>query len=234
MGAATTYDPGLSLREARTRYFIDNAFGGPEGNYHERWVKVYLGPVPVVFPNSAARVRAVRYHDLHHVLTGYATTMKGETEISAWELASGCRAMAAAWVLNLLGMAVGLWIDRKALFAAFVRGRYSGNLYEGEDLDAEPRHQPIREPERHHRRWPRIVGQIERHPFNCRTKILPRAQHATDSHARVDDVFIVITRVVPAAVRVASRGTAAHQVQARIIRVADALSKRLSVMCARD
>jgi hypothetical protein len=136
MGTATTYDPGLTLREARARYFIDNAFGGPEGNYHERWVKVYLGPVPLVFPNSAARVRAVRYHDLHHVLTGYATTMKGETEIAAWELASGCRTMVAAWVLNLLGMAIGLLIDRRALLAAFVRGRHSGNLYEGEALDA--------------------------------------------------------------------------------------------------
>lgn len=136
MGIATTYEPGLSLREARTRYFIDNDFGGAEGNYGDRWVKVYLGPVPFVFPNSAARVRAVRYHDLHHVLTGYATTMKGETEIGAWELASGCRSMAAAWVLNLLAMAIGLVIDRKALFAAFVRGRHSSNLYEGEDLDA--------------------------------------------------------------------------------------------------
>jgi hypothetical protein len=136
MGTATTYDPGLSLREARTRYFIDNDFGGAEGNYDDRWVKVFLGPVPIVFPNSAARVRAVRYHDLHHVLTGYATTMKGETEIAAWELASGCRSMAAAWILNLLGMAIGLVIDRRALFAAFVRGRHSGNLYGGEELDA--------------------------------------------------------------------------------------------------
>lgn len=136
MGIATTYEPGLSLREARTRYFIDNDFGGAEGNYGDRWVKVYLGPVPVVFPNSAARVRAVRYHDLHHVLTGYATTMKGETEIGAWELASGCGSMPAAWILNMLAMAIGLVIDRKALFAAFVRGRHTGNLYEGEDLDA--------------------------------------------------------------------------------------------------
>jgi len=135
MGTATTYDPGLTLREARARYFIANDFGGPEGNYGDRWVKVYLGPVPFVFPNTPARVHAVRYHDLHHVLTGYPTTMKGETEIAAWELASGCRSMAAAWVLNLLGMALGLVIDRKALFAAFVRGRHSDNLYEGEDLD---------------------------------------------------------------------------------------------------
>lgn len=136
MGSATTYEPGLSLREARTRYFIDNGFGGAEGNYGDRWVKVSLGPVPIVFPNSAARVRAVRYHDLHHVLTGYTTTMKGETEISAWELASGCRSMVAAWILNLLGMSLGLVINRKAVLAAFVRGRHSGNLYAYDDIDA--------------------------------------------------------------------------------------------------
>lgn len=135
MGIATTYDPGLTLGEARSRYFIDNDFGA-QGNYDARWVKVYLGPVPFVFPNSAARIRAVRYHDLHHVLTGYPTTMRGETEIGAWELASGCGAMPAAWVLNMLAMAIGVVLDRKALFAAFVRGRNSGNLYDGEELDA--------------------------------------------------------------------------------------------------
>lgn len=128
MGTATTYDPDLTLREARTRYFIDNDFG-EQGNYDARWVKVSLGPIPFAFPNSAARVRAVRYHDLHHVLTGYATTMQGETEIGAWELASGCGSMVAAWILNLMAMAIGLVIDRKALLAAFVRGRHSENLY---------------------------------------------------------------------------------------------------------
>ena len=33
------------------------------------------------------------------------STTKGETEIAAWELASGCGSMVAAWILNLLGMA---------------------------------------------------------------------------------------------------------------------------------
>ncbi|MCX4246207.1 Coq4 family protein [Paraliomyxa miuraensis] len=128
MGTATIYDPRLSLREARTRYFVDNDFGA-EGNYDERWVKVALGPIPFAFPNSAARVKAVRYHDLHHVLTGYATTMTGEAEIGAWELASGCGAMPAAWILNMLALAIGLVADRRAAWAAFVRGRHSENLY---------------------------------------------------------------------------------------------------------
>lgn len=128
MGTATTYDPELTLREARSRYFIDNDFGA-EGNYDQRWVKVSLGPIPFAFPNSAGRVRAVRYHDLHHVLTGYSTTLRGEAEIGAWELGSGCRSMPAAWVLNVLALAIGLLVDRRAVAAAYARGRHSENLY---------------------------------------------------------------------------------------------------------
>lgn len=135
MGTATTYDPQLTLREARTRYFIDNDFGA-QGNYDERWVKISLGPIPFAFPNSAVRVKAVRYHDLHHVVTGYATTLTGEAEISAWELASGCGSMVAAWILNLLALAIGLMIDRHAVRAAFVRGRHCKNLYGGRFDDA--------------------------------------------------------------------------------------------------
>lgn len=143
MGTATTYDPDLTLREARTRYFIDNDFG-EQGNYDARWVKVSLGPIPFAFPNSAARVRAVRYHDLHHVLTGYATTLRGETEIGAWELASGCGSMVAAWVLNMLAMTIGLVAHREVLFAAFVRGRHSRNLY-GRCFDDELLGRPLGE-----------------------------------------------------------------------------------------
>lgn len=130
MGIATTYDPDLTLREARTRYFIDNGFG-EQGNYHERWVKGWVGPIPFAIPNTAGRVRAVSYHDLHHVLTGYATTIEGETEIGTWEVASGCKTMLTAWVLNLMVMGVGLVMHRKAVWAAFVRGRHSKNLYGG-------------------------------------------------------------------------------------------------------
>ncbi len=135
MGTATHYDPELTLRDARARYFIDNDFG-EQGNYDARWVKLSLGPIPFAFPNSTARVKAVRYHDLHHVLTGYPTTLRGEAEIGAWELASGCGSMVAALILNLMALAIGLVIDRQAMFAAFVRGRYSNNLYGGRLDDA--------------------------------------------------------------------------------------------------
>jgi len=122
------YEDALRVRDARARYFRDNAFGD-DGGYAKRWVRIALGPVPVFVPNTAARVRAVRLHDLHHVATSYDTDLVGEAEIAAWEVGSGCDGYVAAWVLNLYAMAIGLFVGREPTWRAFVRGRRSGNLY---------------------------------------------------------------------------------------------------------
>jgi hypothetical protein len=127
------YDPHSSLRDARAQYFRDNGFGD-DGGYSAKLVHVKVGPIPFSFPNTPQRIRAVRYHDLHHVLTGYRTDFVGEAQISAWEIASGCRDMVAAWILNLGAMAVGMLFDPRAVFRAFVRGRHTQNLY-GETFD---------------------------------------------------------------------------------------------------
>src|SRR5262249_4540044 len=93
------------------------------------WVKVRLGPLPFFFPNTAARVRAVRFHDLHHVVTGYATDVVGEAEIAAWEIATGCAGFGAAWLLNLEALALGLLRAPGPSWRAFLRGRRTRNLY---------------------------------------------------------------------------------------------------------
>jgi hypothetical protein len=129
----THYDPQSSVQAARTRYFLLNHFGS-DGGYDSRWVAFKLGPLPITLPNSGGRVRAVRYHDLHHVLTGYQTDNVGEFEIAAWELAAGCRDYWVAWVLNLAALAAGSLRAPKRTFRAFVRGRACKSLY-GEDLE---------------------------------------------------------------------------------------------------
>lgn len=131
----TRYPDEITMREARRRYFEANAFG-PNGGYDDAWVDFKLGPLPFPFPNTPPRVRAVRYHDLHHVLTGYATDFAGELEISAWEIGAGCKSFAAAWVLNLGGIAAGVVRAPKRTFAAFVRGRHQQTLYGEEDVEA--------------------------------------------------------------------------------------------------
>lgn len=130
----TTYDPSLSLRAARDVYFEANGFG-EDGGYSAAWVDFKLGPIPMPFPNTPGRVRAVRYHDLHHVLTGYATDTPGELEISAWELGAGCKDFWAAWQLNLGGLAAGAVAIPRRTFRAFVRGRRTSSLY-GLDFEA--------------------------------------------------------------------------------------------------
>lgn len=127
------YDSASTLREARTLYFTVNGFG-PNGGYDDAWVDFKLGPVPMPFPNTKARVRAVRYHDLHHVLTGYDTDIIGEFEISAWEIAAGCKGYVAAWQLNLGGLFAGALVAPRRIFQAFRRGRHSRTLYD-EDLE---------------------------------------------------------------------------------------------------
>jgi hypothetical protein len=88
-----------------------------------------LGPLPLGFPNVGNRRRAVRFHDLHHVLTEYPTTWRGETEIGAWEVATGLRRYWSGWLLDLLGFALGLLINPRGVYRAFLRGRVSANLY---------------------------------------------------------------------------------------------------------
>ena len=117
-----------SLGEARARYFRET--GLPvDGGYSDRWVRLVFAGIPIAFPNTQGRVRAVRIHDLHHALTGYRTDWPGEAEISAWEIATHCRDFFAAWALNLVAMSVGLVVSPARTYRAFIRGRHSENLY---------------------------------------------------------------------------------------------------------
>lgn len=131
-----------TLLSARDRYLRDNGF---ESSYEERWVKLKAGPIPLWFPNAPGRVRAVKLHDLHHLVTGYATDWTGEAEIGAWEIASGCGSFAWAWVLNASAMPIGLVLAPGKLFRAWVRGRRSRNFYHGRtEVDATLLARPVR------------------------------------------------------------------------------------------
>jgi hypothetical protein len=129
--AGWSYAPSLTLREARAQYFLRAGFD--ERSYSDRWVRLAVFGRPLLaFPNTAGRVRAVKLHDLHHVLTGYDTSWAGEAEIGAWELASGCRDHWAAWALNAAAALIGLCVAPRRVRRAFARGRREHNLYDVE------------------------------------------------------------------------------------------------------
>lgn len=120
-----------TLDAARSTYYQVNGFGD-DGGDALAWVPLKIWKFTLRIPNTEGRRRAVRVHDLHHILTGYQTDLAGESEISAWELASGCRRMPAAFVLNLFGLALGIVIAPVRVARSWARGRHTQNLY-GED-----------------------------------------------------------------------------------------------------
>lgn len=123
-----------TLLEARTAYFEANGFG-EDGGYSKPTVTVTILGIPLSFPNTEGRKKAVVFHDMHHVLTGYQTSNLGEAEIGAWELGSGCTTYPVAWVLNTLALTMGMVQRPGRVFRAFIRGRHSRNLY-GRDAES--------------------------------------------------------------------------------------------------
>jgi hypothetical protein len=124
----------MTLGEARAAYYEHNQFGA-DGGDSLAWVPVKVLGITFKIPNTDGRRRAVRYHDLHHVLTGYQTDLAGEAEIGAWELASGCLRWPAATVLNSFALAMGLVLAPRRVARAWARGRHTRNLYREPGVD---------------------------------------------------------------------------------------------------
>lgn len=122
------------LHEARADYFARNDFGD-DGGYAARFAWFEMGPLRVPILNTAQRRYAVRYHDLHHIATGYPTDWRGEFEISGFEIGAGCGRAWFAWHINLGGLLGGLVFARERTVRAFYRGRQCRCLY-GEDTEA--------------------------------------------------------------------------------------------------
>jgi hypothetical protein len=119
----------ISVREALSRHYV--AHGLPEdGGATASWFRVRIGPVSLRLPNPPARRRAVFFHDVNHVVTGYDTTFsRGEMAIAAFEVGAGCGTFGLVWFINLTMFALGLVVHPHALFMAFVRGRHSKSIY---------------------------------------------------------------------------------------------------------
>lgn len=93
-------------------------------------VPVYTGCLLVPLPNIETRHRYLKYHDLHHIATGYSTGRIGEGEVSAWELGTGSMLHSPLLgTMNLIALSTGLVLEPKRMWRAFRRGCRSRNLY---------------------------------------------------------------------------------------------------------
>jgi hypothetical protein len=95
-----------------------------------RWIRVRIrGRAVPLIPVVGYR-DALLLHDVHHALTGYDTSLCGELELAAWELASGgCRSSIPFWIDRLLALLLGLVLVPRRMLRAARAGRPCKNLY---------------------------------------------------------------------------------------------------------
>lgn len=119
----------MSLETALRDFYDRHGFGETLGA-RPRCVPVYTGCLLVPLPNIETRHRYLKYHDLHHLITGFSVGRLGEGEISAWELGSGSmRVSPLLGLMNLIALSTGWLLDRKRMWIAYCRGCRSRNLY---------------------------------------------------------------------------------------------------------
>lgn len=95
-----------------------------------------IGPITIPFPNFSWRRAAIQRHDLHHILTGYPFTLRGEFQVATWEFAAGRYPHWGATLLLLPLVVIGLFWSPRAIWRAFVKGRGELSLFRPELRDA--------------------------------------------------------------------------------------------------
>lgn len=129
------YPDDATVQAALAQFFERFGFGADA--YSAKTFAIKIGNFSVHLPNTPSRVWVARFHDIHHVLTGYPANWRGEAEIGAWELATGCRRSFVAWFLNGGAVAVGLFLWPRAVIRAFRRGWLTQtNLYHDFDYES--------------------------------------------------------------------------------------------------
>ncbi len=120
--------PGTSVREGLARYHADNGFDGDAMSTETIQMRVFGRRVDL--PNPEFQRPLLARHDLHHVLTGYGTDLRGEAEMGAWELSAGPGHF-FVWVNNVGALALGVLAPVRTV-RAFARGLRSRSLYNDE------------------------------------------------------------------------------------------------------
>ncbi len=121
----------MKAQQALSRYFVEEGLF-PKGSNVDDWVgdRWYrIGGVPV-FPLVGKIKQSLILHDLHHVMTGYHTTWRGELELAGWELGSGgCAWHHFFWFDRLSAFLLGLIFVPRLTLRALRKGWHQHNLY---------------------------------------------------------------------------------------------------------
>lgn len=101
----------------------------PAGSETRRFWPCRIGPLTVYFPNFRWRRDAILAHDLHHLMTGYPMTMRGEFQMAAWELGAGRYRHWGATLFCSPLLFTGLLWSPLRMIEAYRAGRATSSLY---------------------------------------------------------------------------------------------------------
>lgn len=111
-----------TVQDGLKAYLEENGFTTEE--YDLAVVSITFWGITFPLPNPPQRQIAVRFHDLHHLVTGYGTDPIGEAEISGWELRRGVRVFGLyVRAIVLFGTLLGLVHSPRKTLNAWQAGR---------------------------------------------------------------------------------------------------------------
>ena len=123
----------VTVGEALAAFRLANGLATDE-SLRRSWT-CKLGSLTLRLPNFAWRRKAILAHDLHHLLTGYPCTLRGECQMAAWEFGAGPMPHWAASLFCLPLIPWGLIWWPRSTWHAFIRGRRSQSLHGAASLD---------------------------------------------------------------------------------------------------
>lgn len=122
-------DLNLTTGEAIRAFYDRNDFGD-DGGASESYAWIKFGPISLPIPNTESRRKNVHLHDVSHIVTGYDTTWRGESAVSAWEIASGgWGRLYLPWSLTLWAMGLGVVFYPSSVLRAFRQGLNMNNAF---------------------------------------------------------------------------------------------------------
>jgi hypothetical protein len=117
-----------TVQQALEEFYVKNNFG-ENGGEKEKFAFIKFGFFSIPIPNFSQRSENIYMHDVHHLLTNNDTTWKGESSVSAWEIASGAwKTLYIPWMLTLWAMGLGVCFYPKSVFRSFVGGLHMRNI----------------------------------------------------------------------------------------------------------
>jgi hypothetical protein len=109
-----------SFKEELIKFRLDNGLNPHEAD-SPIWLAT-LGSFIMPLPNFKWRREAIDQHDMHHMMTGYSTSVSGELCLASWELGAKCYTSIWARSLWVFLMVLGLLTQPRQTLKAYKVG----------------------------------------------------------------------------------------------------------------